>query len=131
MPDNPIPSTVTFHYVKSNYFRMVHANGVFGGINPDGSLLVTVFSERAPLPDITVQKVESNGQVGAEIMEQRKASSGIVREMEVGLIMDIRTARIVSDWLKERIAFADKMVADMQPKAEVIANTQPKAEVKQ
>jgi len=120
MPDSPpLPSTVTFHYVKSNHFRVVHASGVFGGLNPDGTLLVSVFSERAPLPDVTMQKVESNGQIGAEIVEARKSSDGIVREMEVGLNMDIRTARMIVEWLKERIAFADKMIADMQPKTEV------------
>jgi hypothetical protein len=120
MPEMPqLPSTVTFHYVKSNHFRVVHASGVFGGLNPDGTLLVSVFSERAPLPDVTVQKVESGGQIGSEIIEMRKSSDGIVRELEVGLNMDIRTARMLVDWLKERIAFADKMAADMQPKTEV------------
>jgi hypothetical protein len=120
MPDFPAPpSTVTFHYVKSSHFRVVHTSGVFGGLNPDGSLLVSVFSERAPLPDVTMQKVESNGQLGAEIIEARKSSDGIVREMEVGLNMDIRTARLIVEWLKERIAFADKMATDMQPKTEV------------
>ncbi len=120
MPDTTqLPSTVTFHYVKSNHFRVVHTSGVFGGLNPDGTLLLSIFSERAPLPDVTVQKVESTGQLGAEIIEARKASDGIVRELEVGLNMDIRTAKVMVEWLKERIAFADKMVADMQPKTEV------------
>ncbi len=119
MPDNPLPPTMTFHYVKSNHFRIVHTSGVFGGLNPDGSLLLSVFSERAPLPDVTMQKVEKDGKLGAEIIEARKSSDGIVREMEVGLNMDIRTARMILDWLKERVEFAEKMIADMQPRTEV------------
>jgi hypothetical protein len=114
------PSTVTFHYVKSNLFRVVHVNGAFGGLSPDGNMFIALYSERAPLPDVTVQKIEDNGQIGAELVEQRQSSGGIVREMEVGLAMDIRTARIFRDWLTERIDLADKITAGMQhPRTEV------------
>jgi hypothetical protein len=118
MPDSK-PSTVTFHYIKSNFFRTVHTTGVFGGLNPDGTLYVVAFNDRAPLPDVTVQKIENNGQLGGEIIEQRKSTDGIVRELEVGMTMDVRTAQLVVDWLKERIEFANKLSADMQQKTEV------------
>ena len=119
MPENPLPSSVEYNYVKSQYFRVIHVNGAFGGLNPDGNLFMALFSERPPLPDVTVQAVESNGQLGAELVEQRKASKGIVRELEAGLAFDVRTARALLEWLRVRIDVAEKFAAELQPKSEV------------
>jgi hypothetical protein len=113
------PTTVTFHWVKSSHFRTIHANGVFGGFSPDGNLFMSIFSERPVLPDVTVQTVENNGQLGKEIIEQRKGLQGVVRELEVGLAMDIRTAKALVEWLTERIKLADSIIAEMQSKTEV------------
>jgi hypothetical protein len=114
-----LPSSIQFHYVKSNHFRVIHVNGAFGGFSPDGSLFMAIFSERPTLPDVTVQTVESTGQLGAEIIEQRKGREGIVRELEAGLAMDLKTARSLVQWLNDRIALADKFAADLQQKSEV------------
>src|ERR1700757_2767574 len=98
MPDKPIfpsiPSTVEYDYIKSHYFRVIRVNGAFGGFSPDGNLYMAIFSERPPMPDVTIHNVDSNGKIGAEIMEQRKITSrGIVRELEAGLSLDINAAR--------------------------------------
>jgi hypothetical protein len=120
MPDNPLPSSVEFNYVKSSYFRIIHVNGAFGGFSPDGNLFMAVFSERPALPDVTVQAVGSSGQLGTELLEQRKITEkGIVRELEAGLAMDVRTARAIIQWLKERIDLAEKLAAETQQKSEV------------
>ena len=113
------PSTVMFHYIKSNHFRTIHVNGAFGGFSPDGNIFLSVFSERPVLPDVTVLTVESNGQLGKEIMDQRKGLQGVVRELEAGLAMDIRTAKAVVDWLNERIKIAESLTAEAQRKTEV------------
>ena len=119
------PSTVTFHYVKSNHFRTIHVNGAFGGFSPDGSIFLAIYSERPVLPDVTVQTIESNGQLGKEIMEQRKGLQGVVRELEAGLAMDVRTAKTLVDWLTERIKIAESIAQSYT------SEPQPKAEVKQ
>src|SRR5690348_5807255 len=119
MPESALPSSVEFNYVKSNYFRVIHVTGAFGGFSPDGGIFMAVFNERAPLPDVTIQSIESAGQLGAEIIEKRKSSHGIIRELEVGLAMNVQTARSLFNWLKERIELADQMTAISQPKNEV------------
>jgi hypothetical protein len=120
MPDNPMPSSLEFDYVKSNFFRVIRVNGAFGGIGPDGNLFMAVFSERPPLPDVTFQAVDSTGKVGAELMEQRKVTSkGIVRELEAGLSMDVNTARAIIQWLTERVGIAEKLATDAQARIEV------------
>ncbi|MGB0036504.1 MAG: hypothetical protein WBP79_13625 [Candidatus Acidiferrales bacterium] len=107
-----IPSSITFHYIKSNFFRVVHADGAMGGFTPRGQIFFSLYSERAPLPDVTVQNVENNGQLGNEIIEQRKGSEGILRELEVGVVMDVQVAQSLVVWLQERIKIAEQMRSD-------------------
>ncbi len=115
-PDQ-LPSSVIFNYIKSNYFRVVHADGAMGGFTPRGHLFVSLYSERAPLPDVTVQAVE-NGQLGQEIVEQRKSTEGILRELEVGVVMDLNVAKSLATWLKERIDIMEQMQSDSRVRGE-------------
>ena len=112
-----LPSEVTFHYVKSNYFRVIHADGAMGGFTPRGEVFFSIYSERAPLPDVTVQAIE-NGQLGKEIIEQRKVSEGIVRELEIGVVMDLTVAQSLVTWLNERIKVAEQMRQDSKAHGE-------------
>jgi hypothetical protein len=82
-----------------------------GGLTPRGELFFSIYNERAPLPDVTVQAVEK-GQLGKEIIEQRKGSDGIVRELEVGIVMDSNVAKSLVLWLNERIKVAEQMRQD-------------------
>lgn len=113
------PSSVTFHWVKSPHFRTIHVNGAFGGFSPNGNLFLSVYSERPVLPDVTVQTIDGSGQLGKEIIEQRKGLQGVVRELEAGLAMDIATAKSLVEWLNERIKIAESYVAEVQSKTEV------------
>ena len=112
-----LPSSVVLNYIKSNYFRVIHADGAIGGFTPRAQLFVSLFSERAPLPDVTVQAVE-NGQLGKEIVEQRKGSEGIIRELEVGIVMDLHVAKSLVAWLKERIEIMEQMQSDSRVRGE-------------
>jgi hypothetical protein len=105
--DNSTPSTIKFHYVKSNYFRVIHGDGLFGGFTPSGDIFFSVYSERAPLPDVTVQAIE-HGNLGKEIIAQRVSSDGIVRELEVGVSMNAKVARSLIVWLEERVKIAEQ-----------------------
>jgi hypothetical protein len=111
--EGQLPSSVTLNYIKSNYFRVIHADGAIGGFTPKGEMFVSLYNERPPLPDVTVQAIE-NGQLGAEILEQRRGTEGILREVEVGVVMDVNVAKALVAWLTERINVADQMRADSQ-----------------
>jgi hypothetical protein len=112
-----LPSSIVLNYIKSNYFRVVHADGAIGGFTPRGQMFMSLYSERAPLPDVTVQAVE-NGQLGQEIIEQRKSSEGILREIEVGVIMDLNVAKSLAAWLKERIEIMEQIQSNSRVRGE-------------
>jgi hypothetical protein len=97
------PKQVAFHYLKSNLFRVVHADGFVGGITPRGLIHFVTYSERAAIPQIVINEVDAQtgGVVGKEI--QQIGREGIVREMEVDTMIDLATARSLRDWLTTRV----------------------------
>lgn len=110
--DDQIPPHVRFHYIKSNYFRVLHADGAFGGFTPQGNIFFSLYSERAALPDVTVQAMEAHN-LGKELLEHRQGSQGVTRELEVGVTMNLPVAKSLLEWLKERIEIAEKVQSDL------------------
>ena len=104
---------ITFHLIKSNFFRVVHADGAWGGVTPRGFIEVNFYSERQPIPRSLTHSVNlESGTLGAEIREARVTKEGPVREVEVGVIMDLQCARSVRKWLDDKIAVVEQMAAE-------------------
>jgi hypothetical protein len=102
IPTGEIPIFIT----KSNLFRVVHADGVYGGGTPTpGNIMMTVFSHRVPFPE----KVVNDGR-GNEVLSKREARYGIEQEFEVGIVMGIETAKIMLQWLQSTINNTEAMM---------------------
>jgi hypothetical protein len=105
-----VPSRLLFHWIKSRFFRVVHADGAFGGISPRGYLHFAFYNERAAIPrlserDITKGAGDSFVAGPERVTEGREGS---VREVEVEIMMDHRTAREFLEWLRGQLEFLDK-----------------------
>src|ERR1700680_4406862 len=100
VPENPAPS-ITFHYIKSNSFRVIYTNGVIGGITPAREIFVSLFNERGALPKVVEQAILGSEKLGDEI--RREGKEGFVREMEVGVLMNARVAEDIANFLLERV----------------------------
>ena len=101
------PHTADFHFIKSSAFRVVHCDGVWGGIAPTGLVHVSIFSERAPIPTRVTHALTEQGTLGPEIA--RQVDSGLLREVEVDVVMNIEVAKLVRDWLGARIKEFDEI----------------------
>ena len=97
------PGTITFHLIKSPAFRTVHADGVWGGVTPRGFINMGFYSERAPFPRQTTYPLMPDGQLGDEIKEVRVQRDGPVRELEFNATIDLRLAKSLITWLKQKI----------------------------
>jgi hypothetical protein len=113
------PKKIRFHYLKSNAFRSVHADGVFGGVTPRLSISATFFNERQPIPDQVVQAVKEDGTVGEELTDERIARDGFVRELEVNVIMDLALAKAMQSWLAEKIKTIEERIEEAKREKEV------------
>jgi hypothetical protein len=93
--------TVTFNYLKSAFYRVIHVDGAIGGITPRGLIHCSIYSERAAIPRVTRHTLNPDGSLGnATVVESRE---GVSREMEADLILDRRAARELRDWLTRQL----------------------------
>lgn len=97
--------TFNFDMIKSNFFRVIHADGAWGGSTPRGLLSFAFYSERGAIPRRTALELSASGPMfvatGPEtIVDGRDA---IVREVEVEVIMDIDAAVTFHKWLGDKI----------------------------
>jgi hypothetical protein len=123
MPDSPTSSRSTFppngekvkfYYEKGNFFRVIHVDGAVGGLTPTLDVFLSIYNQRAPIPQVSVQKVMPNGQLGDEVVEDRQQKDGVFREVEVGLVMNLNVARALQQWLTEKIDLAEKTMQQLQ-----------------
>ena len=105
---------IKFHYLKSSYYRVIHVDGAIGGVTPTGEVFFSLYSQRPPIPDLTVQLVSESGQLVEEIKEERQGRDGVVREVEAGLVMSLPVASQLRDWLTQRIDILEKALHNEQ-----------------
>jgi len=92
-----------FDFEKSNFFRVIHVDGFFGGVAPASQLLhVAVYNERQPIPKKVFHPVK-DGALQPEIMEKREVRSGMFQELETDLVMSLEVAMELRTWLDQRI----------------------------
>jgi hypothetical protein len=116
-PDTtPTPSEIEVHFEKSRVFRVIHANGVWFGADPQGNLHFTFYNERTPIPKKMVLKLNDVGQTIGEDESRHEGKQGLLREMEVDVVMSIPAALAFFDMfsqnvqtLKENVEAAQKL----------------------
>jgi hypothetical protein len=104
-PTEPVP----FHYIKANDFRVVHVDGAIGSVTPRGLIHAALYSERLPIPWMSTHRIKPDGQLGPP--EAQDIRSGLVREVEVSLMLDRGTAESLRNWLTEQISVLDNAFA--------------------
>lgn len=106
----PFPSEpVQFHYIKAKGFRVVHVDGAVGSLTPRGLIHAALFSERLPIPKMSSHQIGKDGSIGSPIAQETR--SGVVREVEISLLMDRNTAESLRIWLADQITILDKALA--------------------
>lgn len=101
-----LPQEITYHYIKSNFFRVIHADGVIGGVTPAGNVHLAFYSERPAIPQMMKAAVTPEGKLGETIGSSGKA--GIAREMDVDVQLSRQAVIQLRDWLSERIVEIEK-----------------------
>jgi hypothetical protein len=116
IPSGPGIGPVAVHYIKSTDFRVIHVDGAIGSITPRGLIHAGLFSERMPIPQLQVHNIEQDGSLSPPTGQETKP--GIVREVEVGLLLDRAAAESLRIWLGQQIADLDHAVALSKAKKE-------------
>jgi hypothetical protein len=105
-----------FHYIKGQQFRVIHVDGALGGITPRGLIHCAVYSERPAIPQTTEHDISPEGRLGAQVSQEGR--QGVVREMDVDLIMSKQTAIELRDWLDGRVKELEQLESRSDPATE-------------
>ena len=98
------------HVTKSNFYRVIHVDGVYGGGTPTpGNIMMTVFSHRVPFP----VKIVNDGK-GNEVVSKREVKYGMEQEFEASLVMSLDTAKIFRVWLDNTIKNSETLLQQIQ-----------------
>jgi hypothetical protein len=103
-----VSNKLRIEYKKSNSFRVIHADGVYGGTSPRLQLFVAFYSERFPIPQVLTYETSESGAPVQEIVTERESKEGVFREVEVGVMLDINAAKGFAAWLNEQVAELEK-----------------------
>ncbi len=90
----PSTRTIPFsiHFIKSSSFRVVPASGAWYGGDSQRNLHLTFFNERTPIPNKTVVNLNEQGAVVGEDLSKRVSKEGVIRELEVDVVLSIPAA---------------------------------------
>lgn len=93
--------TVRIEFSTAPDYRIVVANGVWGGLTPRGELKVDFILDSIKTPDSVVHSITPEGGLGPEIERQR--SSPVSRELQVGVLLSIGHAESIANWILDKV----------------------------
>lgn len=114
MPELAVGDKIAFDYIKSQFFRVIHADGAIGSITPSGMIHFALYSERPAIPRRQVQQLVEAGRLGDPIPSETESRESVVREMDVDVILTVDVAMLLRDWLDTRIKEHPSQLANNQ-----------------
>lgn len=98
------------HFIKSQYFRVVHADGAWGGMTNAGFINMTLYSERPAIPQRIVHELapldNARFRLGGEL--ERIGKEGVIRELEVSVMLTKEAATALVEWLGKQLLEAER-----------------------
>ena len=104
---------ITVHNRVSNIYKAIHVDGAYGGITPRGLLNLSFYSERSPIPKSTDFALKGEV-VGDKIQDSPESLTGILREYEFGIYMDIQAAKAIVTSLNSKINDLENIIKQTQ-----------------
>lgn len=102
---------ISYKYKFSDEYNPTYVNGAHGGVGPQGEIILNFFLERQSLPQKQTFSV-LDGMLGDEIAEKAKPAdfrSSFIRYIETGVVMNVKTARDVREFLDQQISFLEQL----------------------
>jgi hypothetical protein len=107
---------VKFHHKKSGFFRVVHADGAWGGANLGGLVHLTFYSEHPAIPTSVTFPVDKNGVMIDTPTEEN--NDGWHREMEISVAMTLPAAMQVRATIDNFIKVAVAQMNELKQRNE-------------
>lgn len=103
---NKLSKDIQIHYIKTSSYRTYHVDGAYGGLTPNGNIYCEFFVERNVTPQSITYGIDKTGRLGK--LKKKTGKKGLVREIECGISISIRTAFALKNWLEDKIKDYEK-----------------------
>jgi hypothetical protein len=120
-PENKPAGFVKLHHKKSGFFRVVHADGAWGGFNNIGIIHLTFYAEHPAIPTSVTYPVDKDG--NSINNPTTEGDEGAHREMEISVALALPAAMQVRATLENFIKMA---VEQMNEQAAILRERQTK-----
>ena len=108
--------TVEFIYQKSNDYKIIYVNGVYGGLTNKGDIKFDLFHEYNPVPEADVYSVTEDGLLGERVRQKGILDNVFIRERLIGVIMTPQAVRSIGQWLISKADEYDKWAEETRTK---------------
>ena len=95
------PTMVKFIHKFTDDYRIIPANGAWGGVSPRGDLLMHFFIEHAKVPQEEIQVAKEDGSLSPPKKKIKEIE--IVRTMQIGVNINIEQATHLANWILENV----------------------------
>ena len=92
---------IRFKSIKSYDFKPFLASGVHGGLSTNGLINANFFIDRSAIPVDETVTVSSDNKIIGKPIENKDAD--VEREFLCSVLMDISTAKLIADWLTQKV----------------------------
>lgn len=107
--------TVRIEFERSPNYRLVPADGAWGGPTPRGKIMVNFFVDVPTSPYSVTHGVTEEGQLGPEVERTPDAAEGtprVTREFETGVLLSVDDAESVAHWLLDQVEMVRRDLED-------------------
>ena len=100
---------ITFKYIFAKDYNPKFITGAYGGITPNGHIVVNFFFERHPLPTTQTNKVVEGKLTEIINEEPEDLRTSMIRFIDTGITIDLKGAKAVNKFLSEHINTLEEM----------------------
>ncbi len=101
--------TATVFFAEAEDYRIVHADGIWGGVTPQLDVYMQFYTEFKEPPESVTYSID-----GQRLKEDsRTGREALVRQLQVGIMINVRTARALQAWLGDKIREADRATQEI------------------
>lgn len=100
-------TTVKFVYPESDDYKIIYANGVYGGVTMQGEIMIDFFQERHVPVKMEIRSIE-DGEIGKPTereMDLPEPTDGLVfiRERKIGITLHPDQAESIANWILDKV----------------------------
>ena len=103
-----IGEEVSFKYTYAEQFKVLYANGVWGGPNAHGDIVMNFFIERQKPPEETTHIILPEGKLDEKSRTPKKDL--LIREFQTSVILNLSIAKSVREWLNDKIEVLENAI---------------------